>query len=164
VPGTKTGVASSFQGIVGGNRLDDRREKPGSRSSVSGRHIGKGELDDIRGGTIDAKTGKKATSIPLRSRRPKAPKSPDFTYGQRIYGRNIEPSRENVIDHHRIRATINELGKLYQILEIAIERWNATQLSTQLTDDGSEVVHFGQGNASMNCRPRSWRRSCGPRS
>jgi len=55
-----------------------------------------------------------------------------------------------VIDYERIRAKINELGKQYQILEIAVDRWNATQLATQLTDDGFEMVAFGQGYASMN--------------
>jgi hypothetical protein len=55
-----------------------------------------------------------------------------------------------VIDYERIRAKINELGQQYQILEIAVDRWNATQLATQLTDDGFEMVAFGQGYASMN--------------
>ena len=31
-----------------------------------------------------------------------------------------------------------------------MDRWNATQLATQLTDDGFEMVAFGQGYASMN--------------
>lgn len=36
------------------------------------------------------------------------------------------------------------------IQEIALDRWNATQLATQLMADGFEVVAFGQGYASMN--------------
>jgi phage terminase large subunit-like protein len=55
-----------------------------------------------------------------------------------------------VIDYDRIRQKINELGQRYEIREIAIDRWNATQLATQLEGDGFEVVAFGQGYASMN--------------
>ena len=33
---------------------------------------------------------------------------------------------------------------------IALDRWNATQLATQLEGDGFEVVAFGQGYKSMN--------------
>ncbi len=50
-----------------------------------------------------------------------------------------------VIDYDRIRQKINELGQRYEIREIAIDRWNATQLATQLEGDGFEVVAFGQG-------------------
>src|SRR5205085_7981312 len=45
---------------------------------------------------------------------------------------------------------IKELGERYRIQSIAIDRWNATQLSTQLDADGFEIVAFGQGFASMN--------------
>jgi phage terminase large subunit-like protein len=63
---------------------------------------------------------------------------------------HIEATDGNVIDHDVIRARINELSERYRIAEIAIDRWNATQLSTQLTGDGFEVVGFGQGYASMS--------------
>jgi phage terminase large subunit-like protein len=56
----------------------------------------------------------------------------------------------NVVDYDVIRRTINELGKRYRIREIAIDRWNATQLSTQLMGDGFKVTGFGQGYASMS--------------
>lgn len=55
-----------------------------------------------------------------------------------------------VIDYGIIRRTINELGEKYQIKEIAFDRWNATQISTQLEGDGFEMVGFGQGFASMS--------------
>jgi phage terminase large subunit-like protein len=54
------------------------------------------------------------------------------------------------IDYGRIRAKFKELRDQYFIRSIAIDRWNATQLSTQLTSDGFEIVAFGQGCASMN--------------
>lgn len=55
----------------------------------------------------------------------------------------------NVIDYDVIRAEIVELGKLYEIKELAIDRWNATQITTQLQGDGFNVVPFGQGFNSM---------------
>lgn len=55
-----------------------------------------------------------------------------------------------VIDYDRIRQTINELAQEYQIAEIAVDRWNAHQITKQLEDDGFEVVGFGQGFASMS--------------
>lgn len=62
---------------------------------------------------------------------------------------HIEATQGNVIDYEVIRARINELAERYQIREVAIDRWNATQLSTQLSGDGFEIVGFGQGFASM---------------
>ena len=56
----------------------------------------------------------------------------------------------NVIDHDAIRAGINADGKRFDIREIGIDRWNSTQLQTQLMGDGFEVIPFGQGFASMS--------------
>lgn len=56
----------------------------------------------------------------------------------------------NVVDYDFIRKEINELGRVYNIRQIAIDRWNATHLSTQLMGDGHDVVMFGQGFASMS--------------
>jgi phage terminase large subunit-like protein len=61
----------------------------------------------------------------------------------------IEATEGNVVDYDVVRAKINELAKTYQIREIAIDRWNSTQLQTQLIGDGFTVVPFGQGFASM---------------
>lgn len=55
----------------------------------------------------------------------------------------------DVIDYDAIRRDINSLGERYQIREIAADRWNATQLLTQLQGDGFHVVAFGQGYGSM---------------
>ena len=56
----------------------------------------------------------------------------------------------NVTDYDVVRADINALAKRYQIRGIAIDRWNATQLSTQLQGDGLQIVGFGQGYGSMS--------------
>ncbi len=55
----------------------------------------------------------------------------------------------DVIDYDVIRADINELSKRYRILELAADRWNATQILTQLAGDGLNVVVFGQGYHDM---------------
>jgi phage terminase large subunit-like protein len=54
-----------------------------------------------------------------------------------------------IIDYDFIRYDINEMGERYDIREIAIDRWNATQITTQLAGDGFEVFFHGQGFASM---------------
>jgi len=56
----------------------------------------------------------------------------------------------NVVDYDFIRAQINKLGEIFRIREVAIDRWNATQLAVQLEQDGLKVTPFGQGFASMS--------------
>ncbi len=54
------------------------------------------------------------------------------------------------VDYDQIRQTVVELGERYTIGEIAVDHWNATQITTQLSHDGFEIVVFGQGIANMN--------------
>ncbi len=79
-----------------------------------------------------------------RERRDRAP------YVQWIKEGLIQATPGEAVDYDRIRKRINELGQLYSIKQIAIDRWNATQLATQLEGDGFEMVQFGQGYVSMN--------------
>lgn len=62
----------------------------------------------------------------------------------------IEATPGNVVDYDRIRARINEIGETYYVHEMALDRWNATQIATQLQQDGIQVVAFGQGYQSMS--------------
>lgn len=55
----------------------------------------------------------------------------------------------DVVDYDVVRRDINALADRYNVLEIAVDRWNATQLITQLQGDGRQVVAFGQGFLSM---------------
>jgi phage terminase large subunit-like protein len=80
----------------------------------------------------------------LRERRDHVP------YTQWIRDEYIQATPGEVIDYDVIRQRINELGQHFHIREVCIDRWNATQLATQLTGDGFEIVAFGQGYASMN--------------
>jgi len=51
----------------------------------------------------------------------------------------------NVIDYNAIERTICELGQQYHIMEIGIDRWNATQLMINLQGDGFTMVPIGMG-------------------
>lgn len=62
----------------------------------------------------------------------------------------VKTTPGNAIDYDTIRRDINELGKAYNIREIAADRWNANQIITQLAGDGFEIAEFGQGYASMS--------------
>ena len=62
----------------------------------------------------------------------------------------IDATPGNVIDYDYIRKKINDLGKIYNIKEIPADRWNATQIITQLDGDGFTIFPFGQGFASMS--------------
>ena len=56
----------------------------------------------------------------------------------------------NVVDYNFVRKTINELHTMYNIKEIAADRWNATQLITDLIGDGFTVVPMGMGFKDMS--------------
>lgn len=56
----------------------------------------------------------------------------------------------DVCDYGKIRADINEFAETYKIQSIFIDRWNANQLSVELSDDGFNVQGFSQGIASMS--------------
>ena len=56
----------------------------------------------------------------------------------------------NVVDYNFVRKTINELHTIYNIKEIAADRWNATQLITDLEGDGFTVVPMGMGFKDMS--------------
>lgn len=61
----------------------------------------------------------------------------------------IEATEGNSIDYDIIRKRINELSERHDIKEVAADRWNATQIITQLTGDGLKVLGFGQGYRDM---------------
>lgn len=56
----------------------------------------------------------------------------------------------NVIHYDFIEKFIEELGEKYHILEIAFDRWGATQMVQDLDGMGFTVVPFGQGYSSMS--------------
>jgi len=72
---------------------------------------------------------------------------PYLTWARQGY---IKLTEGNVIDYDVIEAKIKELNEIYHIREIAVDRWQAAQIITHLSNDGFEVVPFGQGYASMS--------------
>ena len=68
----------------------------------------------------------------------------------------IEMTPGDVADYDLIRRRIQELGERFKICEIAIDRWNSTQLQVQLQDDGFEVIPMGQGMASMSAPTKAF--------
>jgi len=63
----------------------------------------------------------------------------------------IELTDNNSIDYRFIRHRINELSKVYNIQEVPFDKWNASHLATQLTEeDGFNLVEIRQGFLSLN--------------
>lgn len=63
----------------------------------------------------------------------------------------ITATNGNVIDYAFIETKIKEDCEKFNIKEIAYDRWNSSQLVTNLENEGiSQMIQFGQGFASMN--------------
>lgn len=62
----------------------------------------------------------------------------------------INVTEGNVIHYGFVQQFIVDLGKKYHILEIAFDRWNATQMVQNLEDEGFTMVPFGQGFRDMS--------------
>ncbi|WP_301100278.1 terminase large subunit [Propionivibrio sp.] len=84
----------------------------------------------------------------------------------------ITATEGNVVDYDAIRAKISGgvphdamtgpvVAHVVKISELAIDRWNATQLMTQLLADGINVVEFGQGYRSMTAPSKEFERLLG---
>jgi len=62
----------------------------------------------------------------------------------------IEMTDGNVIDYRAIREKLISLREIYDIREIAYDRWNATEIVQNLDGDGFTMVPFGQGFRDMS--------------
>ena len=83
-------------------------------------------------------------TIPLRVRRASVPYD---VWHQQGY---LLATEGNVIHYGFIEKFIEELGKQYHILEIAFDRWGATQMVQDLEGMDFTVVPFGQGFKDMS--------------
>jgi phage terminase large subunit-like protein len=63
---------------------------------------------------------------------------------------HVRATDGNVTDYDVIKRDILEIAQRYRIKQLGIDRWNATQLATQLQGEGLEVVGYGQGYGSMS--------------
>lgn len=77
-------------------------------------------------------------------------RSAQVKYDQWVREGYIEATPGNITDYDFIRERIKTLAEEFQFEELAYDRWNATQLITQLGSDGLTVVPMGQGFASMS--------------
>lgn len=64
----------------------------------------------------------------------------------------------NVIHYDFIEHFIYELAEKFHILEIAVDRWNATQMIQNLEGEGFTIVPFGQGFSSMSAPTKEFYR------
>jgi phage terminase large subunit-like protein len=55
-----------------------------------------------------------------------------------------------VVDFRRIRSFINELGEQFKIQEICYDPWAATELATDLEDDGFTMVEIQQSMSKLS--------------
>ena len=62
----------------------------------------------------------------------------------------INVTEGNVIHYDYIEKTICELGKKFNIKEIGVDRWNATQMIQNLEAEGFTMVPIGQGMKDMS--------------
>ena len=83
-------------------------------------------------------------TIPIRVRRASVPYD---VWERQGY---LMATEGNVIHYGFIEKFIEELGEKYHILEIAFDRWGATQMTQDLEGMGFTVVPFGQGYKDMS--------------
>ena len=62
----------------------------------------------------------------------------------------VRATEGNVTDYDCIRRDLNALAQQFNIKAIGVDRWNSTQLTTQLQGDGINVVGFSQAMSSMS--------------
>ena len=71
---------------------------------------------------------------------------------------HILATEGNVIHYDFIEKFIYDLAEKYHILEIAVDRWNATQMIQNLEGEGFIIVPFGQGFSSMSAPTKEFYR------
>lgn len=93
-----------------------------------------------------------AESIALRSRRDRVP------YDLWAQADAIRRTDGDVVDYGVIERQVCVDAELFDVMGLAIDRWNATSTAIRLAEDGCNVVMFGQGFASMSAPSKEWER------
>jgi phage terminase large subunit-like protein len=83
-------------------------------------------------------------NIAERVKRDKAP------YDLWVKSGAMVPTPGNVTDYSAIKKQIFKDCETFKIEQIAVDRWNASQLTVELQDEGLPVTLFGQGYFSMS--------------
>lgn len=68
----------------------------------------------------------------------------------------IQVTEGDVIDYQVIRRAVNDLADLYDVREVAIDPWNATQIAVDLTGDGHRVEYVRTGFASISAASKEF--------
>lgn len=61
----------------------------------------------------------------------------------------LEATPGNVTDYAFVRKAVQDLASTYRIAEIGLDRWNSTQLMTDLIQDGANCVPIAQTHAGL---------------
>ena len=83
-------------------------------------------------------------NIPLRVRRD------HVQYDKWAEQGYLQTTEGDVVHYGYIETFIEDLGKIYNIKEIAFDRWGAVQMSQNLEALGFTVIPFGQGYKDMS--------------
>ncbi|MDR0531079.1 MAG: terminase large subunit [Oscillospiraceae bacterium] len=71
-------------------------------------------------------------------------------YDQWVARGLLEATDGAVINYNFVRKKIEELSDIYEIQEIAFDRWGASLIRQNLEDVGFKMIRFGQGYDSMS--------------
>lgn len=61
----------------------------------------------------------------------------------------IDTTEGDTTDYAFVRQAVQEAAENFELVQVAYDRWNASQLVSELVADGFDMVPFGQGFASM---------------
>lgn len=84
-----------------------------------------------------------------RDRKDRVPYRAWISQGLIIEHKGTEDDVGNRLDYAKIRRDINDLSRKFNIQQIGVDPWNATQLTLELQYDSLPVVLFQQGMKSM---------------
>lgn len=62
----------------------------------------------------------------------------------------LYPTPGNAVDYHYVQRRIYSDAEEFEVQKIGVDRWNATQFTQELLDEGLDAMLFGQGFASMS--------------
>ena len=81
-------------------------------------------------------------------------KQTGLPYRSWVAKKNLETTPGNVIDYAYIQSKIEELSNVYQIKELAYDRWGSNMLVERLAESGLTIVPMGQGFKDMTAPTR----------
>lgn len=88
--------------------------------------------------------------MPDDSITPERDKTDRATYREWVDAGWITATEGNIADYDVIRDDISAFATRYQVTEIPYDKWNATQLATQLMQDGATMVPVPQNYAALS--------------